>query len=144
MTERNGHANGGWTGSIGHTAAIAREVGWRGDFSQLRDELLARGLRDDVAPAKSALDQAEGLRQTREHCGRADAAAACGVQVRYLCQVLRGFPKEQVFAQTLLCFETAAADPRFVGINLVMPEDGYTAMTDYAVHMRMIGFLRGL
>jgi adenosine deaminase len=132
------------TPDFSHTAAIAREVGWRDDFSQLRDELLAHGLRDDVAPAKSAFDQAEGLRRTRERCGRADAASACRVQVRYLCQVLRGFPKEQVFAQTLLCFETAAADPRFVGINLVMPEDGYTAMTDYALHMRMVGFLRGL
>jgi len=58
--------------------------------------------------------------------------------------VLRGFSKEQVFAQTLLCFETALADPRFVGINLVMPEDGYTAMSDYALHMRMVGFLHAL
>jgi len=49
-----------------------------------------------------------------------------------------------VFAQTLLCFETASTDPRFVGLNLVMPEDGYTAMNDYALHMRMVGLLRGL
>ena len=46
--------------------------------------------------------------------------------------------------RSLLCFETASADPRFVGVNLVMPEDGYTAMNDYALHMRMVGFLRGL
>src|SRR6266851_3904086 len=132
------------TPDFSHTAAIAREIGWRDDFSQLRDELLAHGLRDDVAPAKSALDQAEALRRSREHCGQPDAAPACHVQVRYLCQVLRGFPKEQVFAQTLLCFETASADARFVGINLAMPEDGFTAMNDYALHMRMVGFLRGL
>jgi adenosine deaminase len=49
-----------------------------------------------------------------------------------------------VFAQTLLCFETAAVDPRFVGINYVMPEDGYTAMNDYALHMRMVAFLHAL
>jgi len=127
-----------------HTAAIAREIGWRDDFSQLRDELLAHGLRDDVAPAKTGLDQAEALRLKREHCGQPDAASACQAQVRYLCQVLRGFPQEQVFAQTLLCFETASADPRFVGINLVMPEDGYTAMADYALHMRLVGFLHAL
>ncbi len=132
------------TPDFSHTAAISREIGWHENFSQLRDELLAHGLRDDVAPAKAALDQAEALRRSREHCGQPDAGSACGVQVRYLCQVLRGFPKEQVFAQTLLCFETASADPRFVGINLVMPEDGYTAMTDYAVHMRMVAFLHAL
>ena len=130
------------TPDFSHTAGIAKEIGWRDDFSQLRDELLAHGLRDDVALAKTSIDQAEALRMKRERCGQADAAAACRVQVRFLCQVLRGFPKEQVFAQTLLCFETAMADPRFVGINLVMPEDGYTAMTDYALHMRMVGLLR--
>jgi adenosine deaminase len=53
-------------------------------------------------------------------------------------------PKQIVFAQTLLCFETALADPRFVGINLVMPEDAYIPMTDYAVHMRIVGFLHAL
>jgi adenosine deaminase len=31
-----------------------------------------------------------------------------------------------------------------VGINLVMPEDGYTAMSDYALHMRMVRFLHEL
>jgi len=132
------------TPDFSHTAAIAKEIGWHENFSQLRDELLDHGLRDDIAPAKAALDQAEALRRSREHCGQPDVAAACRVQVRYLCQVLRGFPKEQVFAQTLLCFETASADPRFVGINLVMPEDSYTAMTDYALHMRIVGFLHTL
>jgi adenosine deaminase len=130
------------TPDFSHTAAIAREIGWRDDFNQLRDELLAHGLRDDVAVAKTGLDQAEALRLKRERCEQPDAASACHVQVRYLCQVLRGFPKEQVFAQTLLCFETASADARFVGINLVMPEDGYTAMADYALHMRIVAFLR--
>jgi len=132
------------TPDFSHTAAIAGEIGWRDDFNQLRDELLAHGLRDDVGLAKSSLDQAEALRLKREHCGQPDATSACRVQVRYLCQVLRGFPKGQVFAQTLLCFETASADPRFVGVNLVMPEDGYTAMNDYALHMCMVGFLHTL
>jgi adenosine deaminase len=124
-----------------HTAALATQIGWHEDFGTLRDALLSHGLRDDVALAKTSMDQAEALRMKREHCGQADASAACRVQVRYLCQVLRGLPKEIVFAQTLMCFETASADPRFVGINLVMPEDSYTAMTDYALHMRMVGFL---
>jgi adenosine deaminase len=132
------------TPDFSHTAAIAKEIGWRDDFSQWRDELLAHGLRNDVALAKTSLDQAEALRLKRERCEQSDAASACRVQVRYLCQVLRGFAKEQVFAQTLLCFETASADPRFVGINLVMPEDGYTAMSDYALHMHIVGFLHAL
>jgi adenosine deaminase len=132
------------TPDFSHTAAIAKALGWRDDFNQLREDLLAQGLRDDVALAKTSLDRAEALRIKRERCEQPDAASACRVQVRYLCQVLRGFSKEQVFAQTLLCFETASVDPRFVGINLVMPEDGYTAMSDYALHMRIVGFLHAL
>jgi adenosine deaminase len=129
------------TPEFGHTAAIASQIGWQEDFAQLRDALLAHGLRDEVAPATKAINEAEALRQKREHCGQPDAASPCRVQMRYLCQVLRGFPKQQVFAQTLLCFETATSDPRFVGINFVMPEDGYTSMSDYALHMRIIAFL---
>src|SRR5260370_730233 len=132
------------TPDFSHTATIAKEIGWHDELRKLRDELLARGLRDDIAPAQTAPDQAEALRRSREHCGQPNAASACSVEVRYLCQVLRGFPKEQVFAQTLLCFETALADQRFVGINLVMPEDGYTAVTDYALHIPFVAYLRKL
>jgi adenosine deaminase len=132
------------TPDFGHAAAIAGEIGWHDDLAQLRDALLAHGLRDEVPLATKAMDEAEGLRRQREHCGQPDASSACRVEIRYLCQVLRGFPKQQVFAQTLLYFEIAAADPRFVGINFVMPEDGYISMSDYALHMRMIAFLRKL
>ncbi len=132
------------TPEFNRTAAVAMEIGWQEDFGKFRKDLLDRGIRDDIAPASAALDHAEALRRAREHCGQKDATAACGVQVRYLCQVLRGLPKQVVFAQTLLCFETAAEDPRFVGINYVMPEDGYTAMNDYAVHMRIVAFLHAL
>src|SRR6202171_1228021 len=47
------------TPDFSHTAAVAKEIGWRDDFKELRDALLARGLRDDVALAKTGLDQAE-------------------------------------------------------------------------------------
>jgi len=56
------------TPDFSHTATIAKEIGWHDELSKLRDELLARGLRDDIAPAKAALDQAEALRRSREHC----------------------------------------------------------------------------
>jgi adenosine deaminase len=132
------------TPDFSRSVATAKEIGWNDDFSHYRDSLIAHGLRDDVALAKAALDQAESLRQTREHCGQPVATPACSIQIRYLCQVLRGLPKESVFAQTLLCFEAASADPRFVGINLVMPEDGYISMSDYALHMHIVGFLHDL
>jgi len=42
----------------------------------------------------------------------------------------------------LLAFELTKADPRFVGFNLVMPEDYYVPMHDFALHMRIIEALR--
>ena len=126
------------------TAQIAREVGWRDDLGQLRADFLAHGLRDIIAVARTARDEAESSRETLEHCGTPEEAPACKVTIRYLYQILRGFPKEQVFAQTLLGFEVASVDPRFVGINYVTPEDGRISMADYALHMKIVGFLHGL
>ena len=39
---------------------------------------------------------------------------------------------EQVFAQMLAGFEIATQDPRFVGLNLVQPEDDPTAVRDFS------------
>ncbi len=126
------------------TAAIAQKIGWREDLASLRQDLLAAGVGADVATARAALDEAQRTRNELEHCGQTNQAAACGVQIRYQYCVLRGFPKAEVFAQTLLGFEIAAADPRVVAINFVMPEDGRISMADYNEHMRMVGFLHGL
>jgi adenosine deaminase len=132
------------TPDFSRTAAIAREIGWREDLTALRQALLDRGLREDVSVARTHWDEAGALRDRRQHCGKSDASAACRVEIRFIYQILRGFPKEQVFAQTLLGFEVAVADPRVVAINMVMPEDAYIPMTDYAEQMRMVGFLHGL
>ncbi len=58
--------------------------------------------------------------------------------------MLRAAPPDSVFAQILIGFELASADTRVVGINLVQPEDGYVAMTDYRLHMQMIDALHTL
>lgn len=129
------------TPDFSHTAMLAHSTRWTDDFKSLRQELLSHGLREDVAVARAHFDQAEATRRDRERCGQPAAAPACSVEIRYLYQVLRGLPKEIVFAQTVLGFEVASADPRVVGINYVMPEDGYVSMNDYALHMKMLAYL---
>jgi len=126
-------------------AKAAGEVGWKDDFKELREGLLAHGLGENVQAATAHLEEIEKKRREMEHCGEANAAAACSVDVRFIYQVLRGFPKEIVFAQTLLGFEAATADrERIVGINFVMPEDGFISMRDYALQMRMVKYLHGV
>jgi adenosine deaminase len=129
------------TPPFSHAIAAAAKVGWIDDPARMRDELLAAGLRDDIPAARAALDAAEAKRNEREHCGTQQPAPACAVKIRFLYQVLRAQPRERVFAQTLLAFETIAADPRFVGLNFVQPEDAYLAMTDYTLQMHMLDAL---
>jgi adenosine deaminase len=129
------------TPEFSHTAALARTIPWNDDFAKLRDALMKQGLDNDIKIARQHFDQAEAVRKEREHCGQPEATPACKVEIRYLYQVLRGFPKEQVFAQTLLGFGIASTDPRVVGINFVMPEDGEVSMNDYSLQMKMVAYL---
>jgi len=123
----------------GDATGTARE-----DLSHLRDVLLAAGLRDEVAIDRKQLDDALDARDKIENCGRPNARIACSVKIRFLYQVLRAFPPQQVFAQTLLAFEVASQDPRVVGINLVQPEDAYMAMSEYHRQMLMIDYLHSI
>ena len=63
------------TPDFGHTAMIAQQIGWHEDMNQLRADLLARGLRDDIAVARAARDEAEASRRAIEHCGAAAGSA---------------------------------------------------------------------
>ena len=114
-------------------------------FAEFRQRLLDKGLRDEVAADREEVRAAEAQRKQLEHGGMAQAAPGCRVEVRYIWQVLRDFP-EQVFAQTLLGFETVAAsmaanDDLWVGINFVRPEDDFVAMRDYTLQMKIVGYL---
>jgi adenosine deaminase len=141
------------TPTFTHVALIAKEIGWPTgmpvDFAQLRQKLLDHGLRDDVPAGLDEVARAETDRRKIEHCGSADAAPACAVEVRYIYQILRANPPETVFAQMLLGFETIeksiqANEGGFVGINLVQPEDGYVSMRDYTLQMRMMDYLHSV
>ena len=125
-----------------NAALLGAKNGWNSDFATLRKQLLEGGLADVVNSTRQTLDADEKRRSEVLHCDTPQADAGCGVTTRYLYQVLRGLPKEQVFAQILLGYELAKADPRFVGLNLVMPEDWYVPMHDFPLHMKVIAFLR--
>jgi adenosine deaminase len=122
--------------------SLGDAAGWTEDFGRMRDTLLALGMRDVVRRAGARLDSVEARRDTVLSCGTPNADAGCGATVRWIYQVSRGNPPQQVFAQILAGFLMAEADPRVVGFNLVQPEDGAISMRDYSLQMRMIQFLR--
>jgi adenosine deaminase len=116
----------------------------REDLSHLRDTLLKAGLRDEVAVDRKELDDALDARDRIENCGQPSAQSGCSVKVRFLYQVLRAFPPQHVFAQTLLAFEVASVDPRVVGLNFVQPEDAYLSMSEYHRQMLMLDYLHSV
>ncbi len=123
---------------------LGAKLGWDEDFQKMRERLLAGGLKDVVAATRAHVDEEEGRQREILRCDKPQAERACQVTIRYLYQVLRGLSREKVFAQILLGFELAQADPRFVGLNLVMPEDWYVPMHDFELHMKMLDMLHGV
>jgi len=126
------------------SARLGRESSFSHDFAQMRARLLAADFNAVFTQARQRLDSAEARRNALQRCGTPAADAGCGVTVRYISQVLRAGPPEQVFAQILAGFELATRDPRITGVNLVQPEDDPVAVRDFSLHLAMIDFLSGV
>jgi len=94
-----------------------------------------------VTDTRAELDRIEKRWRELSHCGQAAAEPGCGVTLRYLAQVIRTFPPEQVNAQIALAFLLVKADPRWVGLNLVAPEDDPSTLRHYKEQMTVIGAL---
>jgi adenosine deaminase len=127
---------------FGRGVDAGADTDWNADpFAAVRERMLAAGLRDRVAEQRAWLDGVEAESRKVLGCGTAAARPGCDVSIRYIAYALRGVAPHLVFGQALAAFEMAAADPRVVGVNLVMPEDGYLSMRDHPLHMRMFRFL---
>jgi adenosine deaminase len=150
------------TPPFGNAAGLGYKLGWPAgaeknitlaQLSKLRDALLAGGLRDEVHVDVNSFEEAKTDRDKIEGCTAAAPLSddpnpthlsPCTIKIHWLYQVLRAFPPQQVFAQTLLGFEVASADPDVVGINFVQPEDARLAMGDYHLQMQMLDYLHSV
>ena len=111
------------------------------DFNALQKAMEQNGLSSALQDAIQQVNDAEKTRNELLKCGTPTPEPGCQVSQRYLFQVGRGKQREIVFAQILMAFEMAKADPRFVSLNLVMPEDYYIPMHDFPLHMQMLKYL---
>jgi adenosine deaminase len=128
----------------GAAAKFGAGMGWTGDMAGQRQKLIENDIARVVAAARANVDQAEAKMRSMLRCGSMDADPGCAVTVRYLFEVHRGLGRDQVFAEMVAGFEMGSADPRVVGINLVMPEDGLVEMRDFTLHMQMMDYLHKL
>ncbi|SDP15491.1 adenosine deaminase [Actinopolyspora xinjiangensis] len=111
------------------------------EFRRLREVLLREGLRDVERAARRQTDRDFARYRELLNCGTPSARPGCGVEIRLDYQVARANSPASVFTQLLLGFELAQSDPRFVGLNMVQPEDHEVSLRDYTLHMRMIDYL---
>ena len=128
----------------GREFRLSSQLGSTTDFAKMRERLLAAGLRDSLLKSKRELDAAEAKQQLLLKCSSSNRDRGCSVTIRFLYQVLRGLDQQAVFAQILTGFEMARIDSRWVGLNLVMPEDALVPMRDFRLHMQMIDYLHKL
>jgi len=133
-----------YTADSVQSGQLGTKLGWDDDFARMREKLLSGGLKQIITTTGKSLDDDESKMRSVLKCGTAVANPGCAIKIRYLYQVLRGLPREMVFAQILFGLELAQADPRCVGLNLVMPEDWYVPMHDFELHMKMLDYLHGL
>ncbi|CAN5470429.1 adenosine deaminase [soil metagenome] len=119
----------------------ALETPWDGDFAKAYAALEPK-IPAMVAKASQEFDDAEAEADRRQGClAQKPRTGPCAVVLGYQAFGVRLLPPRIVFAQLVASYALADADPRFVGVNIVAPEDDFTSRGDYALHMRMFQFL---
>lgn len=122
--------------------ALATSVGFDPSLPALRQKLLDGGMAAIVTAASAETNADLARFDELLRCGTRRADPGCGLEVRYDYQVGRATRPEIVFANLLLGFELQRTDRRYVGVNLVQPEDDPVALRDYTLQMQMIQYLR--
>ncbi len=120
---------------------LGAQVGWKDDFAAQKAANLAAGLDDLVTAAIAQTDAMEARAREVLKCGTAQARPGCQVTVRYLVQTNRIVPLPATFAQLQLGVALIGRDRRWVGLQMVAPEDHPNALANYRTHMRMVAFL---
>ena len=131
---------------IGAQSVVVRvagaKAGWKGgDLAAQKEATRGAGLEALIPAAIAETDALEARARAVMKCGTPAAAAGCQVTVRYLYSANRVIPPEQTFAQIQFAAALVAADKRWVGVQLVAPEDNPASIANYRLHMRMVDFL---
>ncbi len=126
---------------VGAAGRLGAAAGWSDDLAAMRARLPEASLDALVVAARGRLDAEESRMREVLRCGQSNEDPGCRVVVRYVVQVIRTLPREEVFAQIAAAVKVVQGDPRVVALNLVAPEDDPVARRDYDVHMRAVAHL---
>jgi len=125
----------------GDRRALAERIKGQTDFSMMLETLQRSGLERAVDGMRQRLADQVARIDAMLDCDAERTRPGCGVSYRYIAQISRNEPLEEVFVQTAAAAALVRAEPRVVAFNFVSPEDYQIARQDYSEQMRMIGFL---
>jgi adenosine deaminase len=129
-----------WVPHVRDAIRIGQSAAWHGDDFAQDLAPTSADIAKLAARARQATDTALAQMRTALGCDTAAPEPACDVTIRFLTYSLRTLPPQAVFAQMAYDFAVVQSDPRFVGVNIVAPEDDPVALRDYTLHMRMLRF----
>jgi adenosine deaminase len=117
--------------------AIAEENNDAGRLAALQ----ASGLDDCITARRRDLAAAIGKIRSELGCDAQATRPGCAVTFRFIAQIPRNTPPDNVFLQTALAAALIRAEPQVVALNYVQAEDNLIARRDYTRHMQMGAFL---
>ena len=129
-----------WSPGMIEAAFTAAASPWSDDFDTQYASTEPK-LAAIIAKTRVHIDETEGKARRLMGCDTPAAQPGCAVTIRYIAQVIRTFPPQMVFAQAQYGYALVGAEPRFVGVNLVAPEDDPITLRDYDKQMRLLGYL---
>ncbi len=103
--------------------------------------LEAGGLADCVTAKRNDLAAAIGEIRRELACDSQATQPGCRVTFRFIAQIARNNPVDDVFVQTAVAAALIRAEPQVVALNFVQAEDNLVARRDYTRHMQIIAFL---
>ena len=107
----------------GERARFAQAISEATEDAAKLAALQASGLADCVATKRNDLATAIGKIRTSLGCDAPAPQPGCSVTFRYIVQIFRGNPPDDVFVQTATAAALIRAEPRLVGLNLVGAEE---------------------
>lgn len=128
--------------SIGREVRSVDAGPWNEQDLRGRLARLQPGIDALMQQLKAEIDAREARAAAIGRCGTPAAAPGCKVTVRYIAAIGREQEPADVFAQMALSFAMVRADPRYVAVNILAPEDGPISLRDYRLHMRLFAFFR--
>lgn len=108
-------------------------------FNKLYESLIKANFLKHVSELRKEVDHTEKF--LTEKLGYNPFLFDAPVLLRFIYQASRNESRGLVFSRLMIAFHLASLDERFVGVNLVTPEDGDVAIKDYDIHMNMLHFL---